>query len=56
MRPSRRPRFAPLNAAGKWEVLAVNDLGEEVHATPALSEARIYVLTRSSLYCFGTSR
>jgi len=45
-----------LNAAAQWEVLAVNDLGEEVHATPALAEGRIYVRTRSSLYCFGTSR
>lgn len=52
---SEEGKVTVLNAAGKWEVLAVNDLGEEVHATPALSEARIYVRTRSSLYCFGTS-
>ena len=42
-----------LKAAGAWEVMEVNDLGEEVHATPALSGGRIYVRTRSSVYCFG---
>jgi hypothetical protein len=31
----------------------VNDLAEEIHATPALSDGRIYVRTRGSLYCFG---
>ena len=42
-----------LKAAGAWEVMEVNDLGEEIHATPALSGGRIYVRTRSSVYCFG---
>jgi hypothetical protein len=42
-----------LKASGTWEVLGVNDLGDEVHATPALSGGRLYVRTRSSLYCFG---
>lgn len=42
-----------LKASGAWEVLGVNELGEAVHATPALSDGRVYVRTRSSLYCFG---
>ena len=42
-----------LKAAAQWEVLGVNELGEEIHATPALSEGRIYVRTRSAVYCFG---
>ena len=42
-----------LKASGAWDVLGVNELGEEVHSTPALSDGRIYVRTRSSLYCFG---
>lgn len=42
-----------LKAAGQWEVLGVNDIGEEIHATPALSGGRIYVRTRSAVYCFG---
>ncbi|MFN8009350.1 MAG: PQQ-binding-like beta-propeller repeat protein, partial [Terriglobia bacterium] len=53
---SEEGKVTVLNAGPQWEVLAVNDLGEEVHATPALSNGRIYVRTRSSLYCFGTSR
>ena len=43
-----------LKAAAQWEVLKVNDLREEVRATPALSQGRVYIRTRTSLYCFGT--
>jgi outer membrane protein assembly factor BamB len=42
-----------LKAGREWEVLGVNDLGDEIHATPALSGGRIYVRTRGTLYCFG---
>jgi outer membrane protein assembly factor BamB len=42
-----------LKASGAWDVLGVNELGEDVHATPALSDGRVYVRTRTSLYCFG---
>ena len=47
-------KITVLKAGAQWEVLGVNDLGEEIHATPALSGGRIYVRTRSSIYCFGT--
>jgi outer membrane protein assembly factor BamB len=50
---SEEGKMSVLKAGPEWEVLSVNDLGEEIHATPALSEGRIYVRTRSSLYCFG---
>jgi outer membrane protein assembly factor BamB len=46
-------KMTVLKAAAEWQVLAVNDLGDEIHATPALSGGRIYVRTRSALYCFG---
>jgi outer membrane protein assembly factor BamB len=49
-------KITVLKAGANWEVLALNDMGEEVHATPALSDGRIYVRTRTSLYCFGASR
>jgi outer membrane protein assembly factor BamB len=49
-------KMTVLKAAAEWEVLQVNDLGEEIRATPALSDGRIYVRTRSSMYCFGVSR
>jgi len=44
-----------LKASGNWEVLAVNDLGDEIRATPALSAGRIYLRTHGSLYCFGAA-
>ncbi len=42
-----------LKAAGDWQVLAVNELDDECFATPAIADGRIYIRTRSSLYCFG---
>jgi outer membrane protein assembly factor BamB len=35
-------------------VTAVNDLGEETYATPAIAEGRIYIRTASALYAFGS--
>ena len=49
-------KITVLQAAGQWQVLGVNDLGEEIRATPALSDGRIYVRTRSAVYCFGAPR
>jgi outer membrane protein assembly factor BamB len=49
-------KISVLKAAGQWEVLGVNDIGEEIHATPALSQGRIYVRTRGALYCFGLTQ
>jgi outer membrane protein assembly factor BamB len=42
-----------LKAAGEWEVLAVNELDDEVFATPAIADGHIYIRTRGALYCFG---
>ncbi|HKY27301.1 MAG TPA: PQQ-binding-like beta-propeller repeat protein [Pyrinomonadaceae bacterium] len=42
-----------LKAAGEWEVLQVNELDDECFATPAIADGRIYIRTRSALYCFG---
>ena len=46
-------KITVLKAGGQWEVLGVNDLGDEVHATPALVDGRIYVRTKGAVYCFG---
>ena len=43
-----------LQAGRDWQVLRVNDLGEPIYATPALSGGRVYVRTRGAVYCFGT--
>jgi outer membrane protein assembly factor BamB len=42
-----------LKAAGDWQILAVNELDDECFATPAIADGRIYIRTRSALYCFG---
>jgi outer membrane protein assembly factor BamB len=42
-----------LKAGKDWEVLASNDLGEPLYATPALSAGRIYVRGQKSLFAFG---
>jgi outer membrane protein assembly factor BamB len=42
-----------VSAKGEWEVLAVNALGDEVFATPAIADGRIYLRTKSAVYCFG---
>lgn len=52
---STEGKVTVLRAAPEWEILAVNDLGDEIHATPALSEGRIYVRTHDTMYCFGAS-
>jgi len=49
-------KITVLKAGAEWEVLAVNNIDEEVSATPALSDGRVYVRTRGALYCFCTSR
>ena len=45
-----------VDAQGSWEILAVNTLGDEVFATPAIADGRIYVRTRSTIYAFGASK
>jgi outer membrane protein assembly factor BamB len=42
-----------VEAKGEWEILAVNPLDDEVFATPAIADGRIYVRTKTALYCFG---
>jgi len=42
-----------VSAKGEWNVEAVNSLGDEVFATPAIADGRLYVRTRDTLYCFG---
>ncbi|NBO63748.1 MAG: hypothetical protein EBU88_02655 [Acidobacteria bacterium] len=42
-----------ISAAGEWQSLAVNKLGEEIFATPALTGDQVFVRTAATLYCFG---
>jgi outer membrane protein assembly factor BamB len=44
-----------LRAGKDWQVIASNDLGEPIYATPALSQGHIYVRGAKSLVSFGSS-
>lgn len=46
-------KLAVLRAGAQWDVLAVNDLGDEIYATPAIAGKSLYVRTKGKLYCFS---
>ena len=46
-------KVSVLKAGGDWEILKVNDLGEECYASPAIADGKIYLRTQSALYCFA---
>ena len=46
-------RVVVLAAGRDWQVLGLNDLGEEIYATPAIADDRLLVRTRGSLYAFA---
>jgi outer membrane protein assembly factor BamB len=45
-------RVAVIEAGKEWEVLSVTDFGEEIWATPAVSDGQVFVRTQQALYCF----
>ena len=45
-----------LRAGAQWEQLATAALDEPCFATPAICDARLYVRTQRTIYCFGTSQ
>jgi outer membrane protein assembly factor BamB len=49
---SQAGKITVLKAGPQWEVLAMNDMDDEVYATPAPVDNRLYVRTRNWLYCF----
>ena len=46
-------KVSVVKADAQWEILKVNDLGEEVWATPAIAGNNIYIRTKNALYSFG---
>jgi outer membrane protein assembly factor BamB len=52
---SRSCKLSWIQAKPDWEVLQVNDLGEECFATPALGPDGIFVRTTSAIYRFAAS-
>jgi outer membrane protein assembly factor BamB len=53
---SESGKVTVLKAGGTWDILAVNDLDEEVWATPAIANGTIYIRTRRALYAFAAAR
>ena len=51
---SEKGKVSVLKPDGNLEPIVVNDLQEDIYATPALVDGRIYLRTRGTLYCFGT--
>jgi len=50
---SQRGHLTVVSAAGDWQVLHRTRFDDDVYATPALVEGRIYLRTAGHLYCFG---
>ena len=50
---SQSGQVAVIKAGPDWEMLALNAMDDEVFATPAPLDRRLYLRTRSALYCFG---
>jgi hypothetical protein len=42
-----------LDAGAELKILAKNDLGSSIMATPAIVDGKIYVRTEGHLYAFG---
>lgn len=53
---SQAGKLSVVKAEAEWEVLRVNDLDDEVFATPAIGDNRLYVRTRTTLYAFGQEK
>jgi outer membrane protein assembly factor BamB len=50
---SESGRVTVLKAGGEWEVVREVEMGEEVYATPAIVDGRLFVRTGTALYAFG---
>ena len=46
-------KLTVLRADTDWQILAQNDLEDTCFSTPAIGDSRLYLRTRSALYCFG---
>ncbi|MCI0701813.1 MAG: PQQ-like beta-propeller repeat protein [Planctomycetia bacterium] len=44
-----------LKSGDEFEIVAKNALGEECHATPAVSEGQLFIRSSTSLWCIGGS-
>ncbi|MBL8229474.1 MAG: PQQ-binding-like beta-propeller repeat protein [Bryobacterales bacterium] len=52
---SEHGKVVVVKAEPQWEVVAVNDFEEDIFATPAIVEGRMYVRTASAVYAIGVN-
>jgi outer membrane protein assembly factor BamB len=50
---SKEGKVSVIRAGAEWEKLSTGDLDEQVIATPAIADGRVYIRTEGMLYCFG---
>jgi outer membrane protein assembly factor BamB len=48
-------KLSVVQAGREWKVLSRSDFEEDVYATPAIADGRIYLRTSAHLYCFGVA-
>ncbi len=49
---SQTGKMSVVKAGAQWELLKVNDFGEETFSTPAVANGHLYVRTKTKLYAF----
>ena len=49
---SQSGQLVVLSASRDWEIQSTSSLGEELWATPAIVDGRVYVRSQKALYCF----
>jgi len=53
---SLKGKITVIKADPNWTILSTGDLGEEVIATPAIADEKIYIRSVNSLYCFANKK
>ena len=51
---SHTGKVSVIKAGAEQELLAVNEVEEEVLATPALVDGRVLIRTKGAVYCYGS--
>ncbi len=50
---SHEGKISIVKAGAEWETIRVIEMGEDVNATPAISDGKLYIRTHQHLYCFA---
>jgi len=50
---SEEGKIVTLSADPQWDIVSITNLEEDIFATPAIVDGRVYIRTRTALYCFA---